>query len=243
MPRHSKHSICIHERVLRPEGGVETILLGERYAPYDMQRARIENLCGSFAQYVHSSSLRWVVRRTNGQRELYHLHGNATISHGRGSFLAVQGYRGLESLSKALGLTSLRNTVHMVVLTTKIGKRAQVSSGGLLEASLQRQTPAVRVMGRIFEHTNSVGFTINRWGLAWCPEFPAAADDFLGARFEALPFSLPPAFRPDSNDWTVTGKGMVIIRMVWRGLEWTREVEEACTGLCNRVTDWLRDCC
>jgi hypothetical protein len=54
---------------------------------------------------------------------------------------------------------------------------------------------------------------------------------------------LPPAFRPDSNDWTVTGKGMVIIRMVWHGLEWTQEAEDACIRLCNRVTDWLRDCC
>ena len=162
MPRHAKHSICISERVLRPEGGVETILLDERYAPYGRQGARIENLCGSFGQYVHSGCLRAALRRANGQHEVYHLHGNVSISHGKGSFLAVRGYQGLERLSKALGLASPCNTVHMVVLTTRLGKRAQVSSGGLLEAALLCQSSAVRVMGRIFEHTNSVGFSITR---------------------------------------------------------------------------------
>ena len=71
----------------------------------------------------------------------------------------------------------------MVVLTSKIGKRAQVSSAGLLETSLNQQKgqvrPAdpplpqhgpdrergqVRVMGRIYEHTNSVSFEILRFG-------------------------------------------------------------------------------
>ena len=72
----------------------------------------------------------------------------------------------------------------MVVLTSKIGKRAQVSSAGLLETSLNQQkgqvrpadpTPPpqhgpdrergqVRVMGRIYEHTNSVSFEILRFG-------------------------------------------------------------------------------
>jgi hypothetical protein len=154
--------MCIHERVLRPGGGIETILLDERYAPYERQGARIENLCGSFTEYVHSSWLRAAVSKGGGQRELYHLHGNVTLSHGRGSFLAVRGARGLQCLSRALGLATPRNTVHMVVLTTKMGKRAQVSSSGLLEAALSQQGAAVRVMGRIFEHTNSVGFSVVR---------------------------------------------------------------------------------
>jgi hypothetical protein len=78
-------------------------------------------------------------------------------------------------------------------------------------------------MGRIYEHTNSVGFSL--------------------LRFDKLPFFLPLAYWPESNDWTVTGKGMVIIRLVWRGLAWTREAEEACLGLCTSVNDWLQACC
>ena len=78
-------------------------------------------------------------------------------------------------------------------------------------------------MGRIYEHTNSVGFSI--------------------FRFDKLPFFLPLQDWPESNDWTVTGKGMVIIRLVWRGLTWTQEAEDACLGLCNSVTDWLQACC
>ena len=58
-----------------------------------------------------------------------------------------------------------------------------------------------------------------------------------------MPFFMPLACRPDNNDWTVTGKGMVIIRLIWKNLEWTQEVEDSCLTLCNDVTDWLQSCC
>jgi hypothetical protein len=79
---------------------------------------------------MHASS-----RRENTQ---------ARTTQGRGAFLAVRGIDGLEALSKALRLSSAGNTVHMVVLTSKIGKRAQVSSAGLLETSLNQQKGQVR---------------------------------------------------------------------------------------------------
>ncbi len=154
--------MSVHERVLRPEGGVETILLDDRYAPYDSQTARIENLCGSFSEYVQTAGLQTVISKTGGQRELFHLHGNVAINQGKGSFLAVRGMRGLHLLSQALHLSTPRSVVHMVVLTSKLGRRVQVSSAGLLEACLNRQKGVVRVMGRMYEHTNSVGFTIVR---------------------------------------------------------------------------------
>ncbi len=62
-------------------------------------------------------------------------------------------------------------------------------------------------------------------------------------RFDRLPFFMPLEFRPDSNDWTVTGKGMVIIRLIWKNMEWTQAAEDACLALCNEVTDWLRTSC
>jgi hypothetical protein len=69
-----------------------------------------------------------VISSASGQREMFHLHGNVVLHNGRGSFLAVRGMAGLERLSRALHISSPRNVVHMVVLTSKIGRRVQVSS-------------------------------------------------------------------------------------------------------------------
>lgn len=223
MPRFHRRAMSVRERVLGSGGSVETILLDERYAPYDCQSARIENLCGSFAEYVHAEALKTAISKNCGQQELFHLHGNVVISQGRASFLAVRGMGGLRRLSRALHLSSPRNVVHMVVLTSKIGRRVQVSSAGMLETFLGRQGGLVRVTGRMYEHTNSVGFTIRR--------------------FDRLPSCMPAGLWPDSNDWTVTGKGMVIIRLIWKNVEWTQEIEDACLGMCDRVTEWLATCC
>ena len=64
-----------------------------------------------------------------------------------------------------------------------------------------------------------------------------------GCRFTDGPFKMPAELQPDKNDWTVTGKGMVIIRLVWKGMPWTRETETACLGLCESMTEWLQTCC
>lgn len=223
MPRFNRRAMSVRERVLRSGGDIETILLDERYAPYDSQSARIENLCGSFTEIVHADFLRHVISRCSGQKELFHLHGNVVINQGRGSFLAVRGVEGLRRLAHTLQLSTPRNVVHMAVLTSKIGRRVQVSSAGMLESFLGRQAGHVRVTGRMYEHTNSVGFSI--------------------LRFDRVPFSMPANFWPDSNDWTVTGKGMVIIRLIWKNVEWGQEMEDACLGMCNAVTEWLGTCC
>jgi hypothetical protein len=223
MPRHHQRTLCVPESILLPNGGVEQVMLDERYAPYDRQGARIENLCGSFTEFVPTGGLETVLMRTGTQRELYHLHGNVVVNQGKGAFMAVRGMSGLERLARSLSLSSAGNVVHMAVLTSKLGKRAQVSSAGLLEASLGRHSELVRVKGRIYEHTNSVCFEL--------------------LQFQEGPFKMPQELWPDSNDWTVTGRGMVIIRLVWRHIEWTRAAESACLGLCDRATEWLQACC
>jgi hypothetical protein len=223
MPRHNKRSQCVRESILLPNGGVDTILLDERYTPYTRQPTRIENLCGSFTEFVSTTGLEQVLRRSGLQRELFHVHGNVVVNQGKGAFMAVRGADGLAGLARALRLSGPGNVVHMAVLTSKMGVRAQVSAGGLLEASLARHRDMVRVKGRIYEHTNSVCFAVRR--------------------FDQAPFELPAAVRPDNNDWTVTGKGMIIIRLIWHHLEWNAAVEEACLGLCDRVTAWLQGCC
>lgn len=74
----------------------------------------------------------------------------------------MRGIHGLEHLAKALNLSSADNVAHMIVLTSKIGKRAQVSAHGLLERSLALQGRQIDVKGRIFEHTNTVSFSLTR---------------------------------------------------------------------------------
>ena len=161
MPRPNKRPLCIEESIVH-QSGVRTILLDERYAPYARQSTRIENLCGSFTEFVHCARLKHVAKRQGHQRELFHVHGNVVINQGKALFLAARGIDGLERLSKALALSSTANVTHMIVLTSKMGKRAQVCAHGLLEQSLSRQQGQIRVKGRIFEHTNSVCFSITR---------------------------------------------------------------------------------
>lgn len=228
--KQTDRSPCVPESILCSSGGVRTILLDERYAPYDRRAARIENLCGNFTEYICMTPLKSVTKGTGTQKEVFHLHGNVVVNQGRGAFMGARGMHGIERLARALHLSSAGNVVHMAVLTTKLGRRAQVSSNGLLETNLERYSEHLRVEGRMYEHTNAVRFTI--------------------VKFEAPQFRMPREMQPDNNDWMVTGKGMIIIRFSWRGpeegrkgLAWTRETEAACLGLCERVAEWLRSCC
>ena len=224
MPRVNKRVLCVEESILLPSGsGVQTVMLDERYTPYKKQSARIENLCGSFTEFVHTGRLEGASKRQGNQRELFHVQGNVVINQGKALFLAARGVDGLEHLARAMNLSSPDNVTHMIVLTSKIGKRVQVCAHGLLERSLARQMDQIKVKGRIFEHTNSVCFSLTR--------------------FDKLPFFLPCQLRPDKNDWTVTGKGMIIIRLIWQRLAWNREAEEACLTMCDLVTEWLHGCC
>lgn len=206
------------------DGGVQTILLDERYTPYSAHKPRIENLCGSFRECASTKGLEGVVKTARTclgmQKEMYHLHGNVSVYQWKAAFMAVQGMKGLEKLSRALHLASAKNVVHMAVLSGRIGNRVQVSESGLLETSLLRFNDWIRVEGRMYEHTNTVRFRVKR--------------------FEGTVFSLPPEFHPDNNDWMVTGKGMVITRLTWKGLAWTQEAENACLAMCTRVVEWLK---
>jgi hypothetical protein len=223
MPRHHKRAVCVPESVLLPSGGVKTVMLDERYAPYKRQTTRIENLCGSFTEFVSTAGLESVMTRVGTQRELFHVHGNVVVNQGKGAFMAVRGIHSLQCLARTLRLSSASNVVHMAVLTSKMGKRAQVSSSGLLETSLMQNNDQIRVKGRIYEHTNSVCFEL--------------------LRFNAAPFMLAEEFRPDSNDWTITGRGMIIIRLIWRRLEWSNAAERACLKMCDDAAEWLQTCC
>lgn len=223
MPRHNPKLNCVSESILLPCGNVETILLDERYAPYEKRGARIENLCGSFTEFVPTRGYESVLQQNGSQREFYHVQGNVVVHQGKGTFMAVRGMGGLVKIARELRLSSPANTVHMAVITSKLGKRAQVTSAGLLETTLASHKNLVRIKGRIYEHTNSVCFSLQS--------------------FTQEPFKLAEAYVPTKNDWTVTGRGMLIIRLIWQRLEWSEEVERCCLGFCDRATEWLLSCC
>jgi hypothetical protein len=48
---------------------------------------------------------------------------------------------------------------------------------------------------------------------------------------------------PLTNDWTVTGKGVVIGRFTFRDLEWTQDVEARIFSFGERVVAFLGTCC
>jgi hypothetical protein len=224
MPKIQRHNICVPESILTSDGEVQTILLDERYTPYTSQKPKIENLCGSFCEYTSTNGLEGVVKLTQTclgrQKEIFHLHGNVTIYQGKAAFMAVRGIEGLQKLSNALNLSSAHNIVHMAVLSGRIGTRVQVAESGLLESNLSQHNEWIRIEGRMYEHTNTVRLRVRK--------------------FEGPVFFLPEETRPDNNDWMVTGKGMVIIRLTWRRLSWTREAEDACLTMCTRAVEWLK---
>ena len=197
-------------------------MLDERYTPYKGQPPRIENLCGSFTEHVSYPELKGVVLQTlshfGRQREVFSIHGNVTLNQGKGAFMGAGSMDGLEKLASALNLSNAGNTVHMAVICGKIGKRVQVSSCGLLETKLRQFDGNVRVEGRIYEHTNTVRMHVIKYS-------------------DSGVFELEEAYRPHKNDWTITGRGTVMIRFSWKKMRWTRESEAACMAFCSRVID------
>lgn len=223
MPKRLERLACIAEAILKGDGNIETIMLDERYKPYCFQRARVENICGSFTERVECGNLKGALVDTQSQfgkqREVFNLHGNVTLNRaGKGSFMGVRGVMGIDKLASALQLSSAKNVVYMAVICGKIGKRVQVKSGGLLETKLlSKYMQNVRVEGRMYDHTNTVRMSVTQFS-----ESPGV-------------FHLPSQFRPERNDWIITGRGTVILRFTWKKIEWTTECEEACISLCNRV--------
>lgn len=220
MPKRLERSDCVPEAILGADGNIETVMLDERYKPHEGQSTRVENLCGSFLEAVSSHNLRGVLVDTHNQfgkqKEVFNIHGNVSLSKGKGSFMGARDRAGLEKLASSLGLSQSRCMVHMAVMCAKTGQRVQVKSSGLLESKLMTQfSKYVRVEGRMYDHTNTVRISVRE--------------------FSGDVFGLEKRFQPDKNDWTITGRGIVMIRFTWKRLEWTHECEAACLALCDRV--------
>ena len=222
MPKRLHREACVPEAVLQADGQVRTIMLDERYQPYPGKEARLENLCGSFTERVCVTDLQGVLVDTHTQfgrqREVFNVHGNASIHRGKANFMGVRSMEALEALARGLNLSSAGNTVHMAVICAKIGMRVQVTSSGLLETSLESAfSKNLRVEGRMYDHTNTVRLSVHTFST------------------DGGVFHLEKRFWPTKNDWTITGRGTVMVRLSWKRIEWTRECEAACLSLCDSI--------
>lgn len=130
-------------------------------------------------------------------------------------------FAGIEELSRSLYLETPKNRVHMMVLTARLGKRAQVAKGGYMEAHLAPHYSHFSITPRMDEDNNLRLEIVN----------------FTG------PFEIAPEIRPLANDWTVTGRGAVIARFTWEALNWDAAVEAGIMAYSERVVALLEASC
>lgn len=46
---------------------------------------------------------------------------------------------------------------------------------------------------------------------------------------------------PRSNDWTITTRGSVIVRLTWNSIAWTQDVEDSVLMVCDCYVTQLRE--
>jgi hypothetical protein len=235
MPKHGRAAAaiaCVPEHILNPDGEEETVMLHPKYSPYDRHASTIANICGAFRHAAALSSVAGIVVDTSNlfgkQKEVFSIHGNVVITHGKATFMGARGLGSLEQLANTLQLVDSSCMVHMAVLCARAGKRIQVRAGGMLESRLQsRHRGNILVTGKGLDITNTVNMSVYRF----CEPLDGVP---LDADTQPT-FAMPRRLRPDKNSWAVTGRGTIHVRLSWAGVEWTRECEAACLALCDRV--------
>ena len=215
----------IDPRTPRGQGEPRVVLLSEKFEPYPKRGVAIENIAGMFSTFVEIGMLRGLIVDTitpfGVQHMLFHVAGNVIVDQGRGFFKACRDFACIAELSRCLYLERPANRVHMLVLTARLGKRAQVEQDGYFERSFGRH-------GGLFRRT-------------------AQMDECNTARLEITshtgPFEIAPEVLPLTNDWTVTGRGAVIGRFTWAGLNWDAHAERLVLEYSERVVARLEECC
>ena len=109
----------------------------------------------------------------------------------------------------------------MLVLTARLGKRAQVEQDGYLDRSFSRHSGLFRWIHRMDE----------------CNNARIEITSHSGA------FAIDPEVKPLTNDWTVTGRGAVIGRFTWEALDWNARAERLVLEYSERIVALLDECC
>jgi len=208
-----------------------------RWAPYPRRSCRVENVCGRFL--LTGAGANWgapaLDERLAGvsfrvtspfglQTELYHLAGHVTSRATPGLpksmiFKGVKGAAGLASLRQDLLLEGpVVPTVHMAVVSCCLGARLQTSQGCYLE-------------NRVAEGGALAWLAVESRSLDQCNVVRLGVRDWDG---------LLPGRAPLANDIVVTGKGSLVHRLTWEGLEWSEAAEADVLDACERVAGAVR---
>ncbi len=186
---------------------------------YQARPSRVENLCGRFRARVDKTPFKEavIVNHTcmGWQEDIYNIHGNGSFMNNLSGMLYFKGCKNLKAvheLGKDLSLDKPEVIIHMIVLSGCIGEFIDVRPTGLMETILHQ-------IGlqpyRLMDTTNSV-------------------------RFQVKPNDWMPSVYPRGNDWAITTRGSIIIRMTWKSLTWTQEIEDELTSFCDDMMAKLK---
>jgi hypothetical protein len=204
-----------HDIKTKIKGSVMVLTLDRKYKRYPLRECRVENLCGHLCDRVDKKRLAPVLVHTHTcmgwQDDIYTIHGNGSFMRNvpdRMFFKGCQGIRKVQALAREVALDpDAQAIVHMAVVSGCIGTLVDVRPDGLMENILLKLGVDTR---RLVDTTNSILFTV----------------DF--ARY------LPQIPTPRQNEWSVTTRGSVIVRLTWDRMAWTEDVEHAIVDFCNR---------
>lgn len=191
-----------------------------KYKVYKKRKTRMENLCGQFKTVVRRDTLSSVVNRCHTcmgkQDDVYSIFGNGCLMERLNSRMYFKGCTNLKvahMLSEELGMDKPPVLVHMIVLSACMGILVDIRPCGLMMSILQNMGLSPYY---IVDSTNAVRFKVNT------SEWPGVV-------------------LPKSNDWTITTRGSVIMRMTWNSLEWSQKIEDDIVLSCDRQLSLLRE--
>lgn len=215
-----------HERVMRvlKNGIVTDHVLSEKYTHYPFKECRMENICGHLFSHAYSPTVRKAAVKGTGcmgwKHDIYSIYGNGslmTLASNNIFFKGCRNLKGLHLFAQDMGIENFSNQVHMSVTSGCLGMLIDIRNGGL----------AYNVLRKMLLH----------------PYY--AADSTNSIRFRKSPFIDLGGVYPKTNDWIITIRGCVIIRMTWDAQQWTQEIEEKLVRYCqaeiNLLIEFLND--
>lgn len=193
-----------------------------KFKKYPIRKSKMENVCGQYLCQIASPVIPKVSVRNKGcmgwQDEMYNIYGNGLIMNSKDKrvfFKGCKNYKGAKLLARDLCLPNPPICVHMTVISACLGMLVDVSPGGLAYFVLQKlhMDPY-----HVPDCTNAIRFHLN----------------FK----EALPKT---KITPKKNDWTITTRGCVIIRMTWDALSWTQAMEDEVVEFCDMYVEHVKE--
>lgn len=192
-----------------------------KYRMYRHRPCRIENLCGQFIGQVNRREIHPVLITVKSclgrQEDVYSIHGNGCFMKSQPHKMHFKGCRNMQAVTKFarhMGLDSPSTIVHMAVVSGCMGTLVDIRPGGLMEDILHKMGVETY---RIPDTTNTLCFHLDLNLMD--KDFPS----------------------PRQTDWSITTRGSVIVRITWDFLEWSKDIEDRLTVICNKFMDVMAD--